>query len=55
LQFAEAGIAAKLPQQEKSSSQIVQRGCFIPRGCTFEMLDTFSDSFTTGAPWPTYV
>jgi hypothetical protein len=32
LQFAKAGSAAMLPQQEKSHSADVQRGGFIPRG-----------------------
>jgi hypothetical protein len=32
LQFAKAGSAATLPQQEKNNSEDVQRGGFIPRG-----------------------
>jgi hypothetical protein len=32
LQFAKAGNAATLPQQEKNNSADVQRGGFIPRG-----------------------
>jgi hypothetical protein len=31
-QFAKAGSAATLPQQEKNNSVVVQRGGFIPRG-----------------------
>jgi hypothetical protein len=32
LQFAKAGSAATLPQQEKNNSADVQRDGFIPRG-----------------------
>jgi hypothetical protein len=32
LQFAKAGSAATLPQQEKKNSADLQRGGFIPRG-----------------------
>jgi hypothetical protein len=32
LQFAKAGSAATLPQQEKNNSEDVQRDSFVPRG-----------------------
>jgi hypothetical protein len=32
LQFAKAGSAATLPQQDKSNSADIHRGSFVPRG-----------------------
>jgi hypothetical protein len=43
LQFAKAGSAAMLPQQEKNNSADVQRGGFLPYG------DVFSAS---SSRWP---